>query len=200
MAEPPPDPDSPFASFAQPKPSALKQFVERRQQSTQSSKAYWQYLGVAYAGTVIAAAVAVAIGTGWQHILLALAFGAVGALLGVPGGWLLAAISWAAMRNRMTRAVGPLGMSGPEQEMVRGNKWNNLLVWLTVWAALGMVCGAATGAMLATDPVSWEAAEVPLGWGMSGACLGLVLVTAGWLLMLRRARLAADKRRGAAMD
>lgn len=201
MAEPTPDPDSPFASFAQPKPSALKQFMERRAETSQSSKAHWQYLGFAYGGTVIAAVAAVTIGMGPQFFLLALAFGAAGALVGVPAGWLMGAISWAVMRNRMTRSGGLAGSYSPvEAETVRGNQWSKLLIWLTVWAVFGMICGAAVGTTLATNPVDYVAGETTMAWGMSGACLGLAVVTGAWLMRLRRAKLAEAKRKTEAMD
>jgi hypothetical protein len=201
-SQPTPDPDSPFASFAQPKPSALKQFVERRTQASQHNKAHWQYLGIAYAGTVLTAVAALAIGVGPQFILMGLAFGAVGALVGIPFGWLLGAISWAAMRNRMLRGSGLAGLSlAPvEAEVVRGNQWSKLLVWLTIWAVLGMVVGAALGTAHATAAADRAATEMAVGWSMSGACLGLVLATGVWLWLLRRARLAAAKRKAEAMD
>jgi hypothetical protein len=185
---PTPDPDSPFASFAQPKPSALKQFVERQHQSAQSSKAHWQYLGAAYATTVLAAATAVAIGVG-TPFFTAVALGAGGALAGVPAGWLLGAISWALMRNRMMGAGGMVGAamasSQVHAEVVRSNSWSRLLMWLTVWAAFGMVIGAAAGTMLAADPVDRGATDIALGWGMAGACLGLMVETGAWLAWRR---------------
>jgi hypothetical protein len=186
---PTPDPDSPFASFAQPKPSPLKQFVERQHQSAQSSKAYWQYLGAAYATIVPAAAAAVAIGVG-APFFTAVAFGAGGALAGVPAGWLLGAISWALMRNRMMGAGGMAGAamasSQIHADVMHGNSWKQLLMWLTVWAAFGMVVGAAAGTMLATDPVDRAATDIALGWGMSGACFGLLVETGAWLVWRRR--------------
>jgi hypothetical protein len=198
-----PDPDSPFASFAQPKPSALKQFVERQQETSRGQKVYWQYLSMALAGTILGAAVAVAIGVGPEHIVLGIVWGAVGALAGVPAGWVLAAVSWAVMRARLARG-GLVGLGGSlsplEAETVRGNQWDRLMMWLTIWAALGMVLGAGIATAYATNPVNHAETERALGWTMCGACLGLVLASGVWLILLRRANLAAAKRKAEAMD
>jgi len=188
MSQPTPDPDSPFASFAQPKKSVVDEVKERAEEQRQSSKVRWLILGLALGGSVAGVTLGIAVGMGPGHAPLALAYGLGGALLGIPVGWTMGMLTWAlvSFSSKAPSGLRPIGAG-----MVAGNQWSRMAVWLTVWAAVGMVMGAAGGAALATGPESYAAAEPALGWGMSGGCLGMVVTIGGWLLRKRFGKAAA---------
>lgn len=184
-----PDPDSPFASFAQPKKSAVEQYKERTATERQGSKTRWVFLCVVFAGTVLGAVAAVAIGVGIEHVPLALAYANGAALLGVLGGALLGVVSWVLMRFRGLGGLAGLASTYAQAELktTHGNQWDKLKMWQTAWAALGIVCGSAYGAMFGTAPATNEAMEKALAWAMGGATLGFVNTVVAWFA-IRRAR------------
>jgi hypothetical protein len=188
MFQPTPDPDSPFASFAQPKKSVIEEVKERAAQERQASRVRLQFLGLALVGTVLGASAATGVGIGAGHVPLALAYGLGAALLGIPVGAGLGMVTWG-VASFYSRASG-MKQTGPGMEEA-GNQWSRMTVWLSMWAAAGMVVGAAAGAVLATGPADYAAAEPALGWAMGGACLGLAASAASLPVLLRRARAAA---------
>src|SRR5580700_7377727 len=111
MSQPTPDPDSPFAAFAQPKKSVVDEVKERTEQQRQSSKVRWLLLGLALAGSVIGATVGIAVGMGPGHAPLALAYGLGGALLGMPLGLTMGMLTWAlvSFSSKAPAGLRPIG-------------------------------------------------------------------------------------------
>jgi hypothetical protein len=204
MNQPLPDPDSPFAEFAQPKENALETFMQRKVRDHKSSVARWRFLGVGIVGAMLGAGVGVSIGVGLRTLLLAEGFGIVGALAGVLGGWLVGAMSWAIMQVRAVGAFSSQGAlysvakSGPaalraqkQLGTTHRNQWDKLALWLMAWGLIGAVAGAAVGAAEGAAQVEDGVEEVALGWGMGGSTVGALIAAGVWLATWRRCRQTA---------
>jgi hypothetical protein len=175
-----PEPQSPFAEFATEKPSALEYLKARQEQESRSRKESWILLLILAFLSALMSGIGASLAAGWQVFFPATGFAIVGALLGLVAGWVLGAAIWARL------AIGPKFIT-VHQDLVRGNPWDKLMIWLAVWGSIGISCGGAIGASKAVVSVLHVEAEtvLPLSW--AGSLAGIVIGFLLWFI-LRRSR------------
>ena len=81
-----------------------------------------------------------------------------------------------------------------EREMMprRGNSWSQISFWLTAWAALGGICGAAFGAATGARLMAEDGEAGALA--MVGSTLGFAVGVGLWFARQRlRGKMAADE-------
>jgi hypothetical protein len=170
--------DSPFAEFAAPKLSAVEAYQARQEQDRRLRREKWQLLATLAGSAATFAAAAASYSAGIMALPAALGLALVGTLLGLLFGWLAGVIGWAIVSLRV-RAIGnPMAA-----ELTRGNSWDRMTVWLTIWGILGIGYGAAWGA--ATGAGAEPEAAV-FAW--LGALAGITAAFLTWLFLRRTRR------------
>jgi tetratricopeptide (TPR) repeat protein len=178
-------PDSPFAEFATPKQSAVEYLKSRQGQDRKARRETWWLLGLMTVLATAAAAGGASQIAGPQVIPFAFGFALAGSVIGLLGGWIMGAVTWAYASMRGVSA--PLSMMPMGQELVRGNRWDRMSVWLSIWGAIGIACGGAIGA---NKGVAQVVRVVPdavqmASWG--GSLCGIVVGFVVWILVRRLA-------------
>jgi hypothetical protein len=169
-----PDPDSPFAEFAQPKPSALDVIRERQRQEAEQFRRRVLTAVCAGFGAALAGGIGGGLGESWQLLLEVVGFAFVGTLAGLLLSWIFAAGAWTAVRLGRTSMLLP-------------NNPAALTAWLTVCGLFGIAFGASAGAELGRSFLTGE----PLtsgAWSLPAAAVGLAvgLLFAVWLIRRRK--------------
>jgi len=191
MSQPAPDPDSPFAEFAQPKESAVEKFMHRKLQDHKNSVARRQLIAFALAGSVLGSSAGVGIGAGPAALPAALGLAVAGALAGVLVGWLVGIVLWTSaliFRKRFSQEpFNSLAPGGAE------SRWEALSVWLTLWAGVGIVCGAAFGATQGAEWTTNADLDAVMAWAMCGAALGFTAGVGWWFARRPRDKMAGNE-------
>jgi len=185
--------DEPFAEFAAPKPSAVEYLRSRRDQERRARREYWLLLAILAGASALAAAGGASVGAGVRVLPAALGLSVAGTVLGVLVGWLVGAVTWAGV-SFQSKALTPYKPVGTE--LVRGNSWGKLTVWLSGWGAIGIAVGGAVGAAEGAVLAVQEVPDSVIPWSLGGSLLGIALGFVCWLVIRRRAR----AEQGAATD
>jgi len=171
MSELEPDPDSPFAEFAKPKPSAVDYLKTRREYDRKATRERWLLLASLASTSALGAGLGATLGTAFSVLFAALGFALVGALLGTLGGWLMGAGLW--VISRMQARSGLPGSM--ERDLFEGNTWDRLTLWLGAWGAICTALGSALGASKGANLIDPMAGETVVPWAWAGALLGVVV-------------------------
>ena len=178
-------PDDPFAEFAVPKVSAVEHYKSRREQDRRARREYWLFLVVLAAVVATAASGGASISADIQVLPAALGLAVLGTLLGLLVGWLVGAAAWAFV-SFQRGPLNPVAAAGAE--LVRGNSWDKMSVWLSVWGAIGIAGGGAWGASKGAELAATAAPGSLLLWTWFGALAGLPIGFVVWLVLRRAIR------------
>jgi hypothetical protein len=176
--------DSPFAEFADPKPSAADYLRFRREQDRKARWEYWLLLAILAGAAALAAAGGASIEAGMPALPAALGLAIAGTLLGVLVGWLVGAVSWAGL-SFGSKAPAPFKPIGTE--LVQGNSWDKMTIWLSGWGAIGIASGGAIGATKGAALAAQAAVDSVMPWFWGGSVIGVALGFVCWLLIRRKA-------------
>jgi hypothetical protein len=174
--------DNPFAEFAAPKPSAVEYLRSRREEDRKARSEYWLLMAVLSGASALAAAFGASIVGGISVLPAALGLAIAGTLLGVLVGWLVGAASWASL-SFQSKAFKPSGT-----EPARGNSWDRMTIWLSVWGVIGIASGGAIGASKGAVLAAQMKADSVIPWALGGAVVGLVVGFVVWLVLGRGQR------------
>jgi hypothetical protein len=175
-----PSSENPLAEFGTPKPSAVEYLQSRREQDRKDRRAYWLHLAVLAGTSAVVAAGGACVAGGWPVLPASLGLAFAGTILGVLVGWLVGATSWAGLTFR-SQAPAPFKPIG--SDMVQGNSWDKLTVWLSVWAGIGIAAGGGVGAAKGAALAGQAVPNAVMPWSFGGAAIGTLIGLVGWLVV-----------------
>jgi hypothetical protein len=191
-----PSSDSPFAEFAAPKVSAVEYIKARREQDRKGRRELWLLLAILTGAAALVAAGGASVAAGLTALPAALGMAILGTLLGVLVGWLAGAGAWAllAFRSKAPAPFKPIGA-----DLVHGNAWDKMTIWLSLWGAIGIASGGGAGAAKGAELAVGATAESVIPWSLGGAALGVAIGLVLWLV-LRRGQAGRRAEPGVAAD
>lgn len=173
-----PEPDSPFAVCAEPKPSAVEYLKRRREADAR----FFREQASLWGSLLLACPALAFVGASLHQGIVAMpaAYAFLGALAGLVSGLLVGWISWAVLRaTRRAETARAVADAGP---------WDAGAAYVAFWAGIGVVLGSGYGAM---------AQDAAYPWALGGSALGAILAFFTWFLWLRGAAARrASSRRG----
>ncbi len=175
--------DEPFAEFAAPKSSALSDLRTRHEKERRERRALWLLLAILVAASSLGSAGGTSLAAGVSELPASLGLATAGALLGLVGGWLIGVTSWASLSFQSKR---PALFNPMSQELVKGNAWDKLTVWLSAWGGIGIALGGFFGATKGAELAIEAAPDSILPWSAGGSALGIVVGLVCWLVIRRR--------------
>jgi len=174
-----PEPDSPFAEIAQPKPSAVEAYKQRSAHDQKRGRQRQLFLINCAVAGALGAGAGIAIGISMDAMPTAVGMALLGSALGLLVGWFVAMMAWA----RFFTNENPVPI-----QYRNNNSWDTLTLWLFAWGLIGIACGASIGAMKGTQ-ITLPNIEMNamLPWTMVGALIGEVIGASVSLTVLRTA-------------
>ncbi|HEY3788017.1 MAG TPA: hypothetical protein VGL71_04140 [Urbifossiella sp.] len=172
---------SPFAAFATPRRSAAEEFQERQRRAAQARRRMFGFILSCLVGASGGSTICAAFDCDLDIVLAAVAASIAGSSVGAIIGVVIGAMCFSIML--MTSARGRPGL---DAGLAQRDPMAAMRGLMFAWALIGVVIGAAQGALLGVQAAGGTVRLDPLGrWTMVGSILGGAFAIGVWVVALR---------------